>query len=214
MFYENAEFQLALFHVKNKNNNAFIESQSHRKQDAFFINNQQKQLILNIILIGDKNIGKSNLIKQFTQHIFPRKKSFTNRENSLDIMYNEQRLHLKFHSIDLSYQNDNNLISDCLLADCILFVYDISNQISFNHLIDRSLPLIENYRSEHICSYSLIGIKHKNTRQVTYHQLEMVANNLKLFYYEITSRSNYEEFLKEILDSYFQIRSFIKRLNN
>ncbi|CAF3486831.1 unnamed protein product [Rotaria sordida] len=176
MFYENAEFQLASFHVKNQNNNALIDDKSYRNENIFLNNNhqyKQKQCIINIILIGDKNIGKSKLIKQFTQNIFQRKKS---QNTSLNIMYkhhnqtNEQKLHLKFHHINLTYQNETNLISICSYADCLLLVYDINNQISFNHLIDRCLPLIQNYELKHICSYSLIGIKHKNSRQIHYSQ--------------------------------------------
>ncbi|CAF4879843.1 unnamed protein product, partial [Rotaria sp. Silwood1] len=168
---------------------------------------KQKQDIINIILIGDKNIGKSKLIKQFTQNIFRRKKS---QNTSLNIIYkyhnqtNEQKLHLKFHHINLTYQNKINLMSICSYADCLLLVYDINNQISFSHLIDRCLSLIQNYQTDHICSYSLIGIKYKNSRQINYSQIEIFVKKFKLSYYEISSLSNYEELLKDILDNYFE----------
>ncbi|CAF4342625.1 unnamed protein product, partial [Rotaria sp. Silwood2] len=186
MFYENAEFQLASFHAKNQNNNALIDVKSYRNENIFLNNShqyKQKQSIINIILIGDKNIGKTKLIKQFTQHIFRRK---TSQNTSLNIIYkhhnqsNEQKLYLKFHHINLTYQNETNLMSICSRADCLLFVYDINNQISFSHLIDRCLPLIQNYESEHICSYSLIGIKHKNSRLANYSQVDIFVKKLKL----------------------------------
>ncbi|CAF3923478.1 unnamed protein product [Rotaria magnacalcarata] len=203
MFYENAEFQLASFHVKNQNNNASIGNKSHTEENRYL----HKQFIINIVLIGDKNIGKSRLIKNFLENIFHRRKSFKNHHNSFNIIYqrneqsNEEKLHLKFHSINLTYQTENNFMSICSLADCLLFVYDINNQISFNHLIDRCLPLIQ---SEHIFSYSLIGIKHRGSlRQVSHSQVDELIKKFKLFYYEIKSSSSYEDLLKEILDNYF-----------
>ena len=230
MFYENVEFQLTSFHITNQNNNAFINTKSSRKKNTFLSNNERnkKTCFINIILIGDKNIGKSKLIKQFTQNTFIRNKSFKKRKNSLNIIYkrneqsNEEKIYLKFYRINLTYRNDCiDLISTCSLADCLLLTYDINNQISFNHLIDRCLPLIENSQLERICLYVLLGIKNNNSRQVTHSQVEILTRKFNLLSYEITSKTNYEDLIKEILDRYFEIRlkenillNVLKKLNS
>lgn len=220
MFYENAEFQLASFHVQTqRNNNALID---HREENRGLHHNS----IINIVLLGDKNIGKSRLIKQFTESIFVRRKKYKKQSNTLDILYkpnnrsNGIKLRLKFHSINLKYQNEMNLMSIFSYADCLLFVFDINNQISFNHLIDRCFTLLENFQSEHIFSYSLIGVKHRTSRQVTSSQVDSLIKKFKVFYYEITSSSNYEDILKQMLDKYFKKTSegnslfnMIKNLN-
>jgi GTPase SAR1 family protein len=125
MFYDNTEYQLALFHIENN-----------------------KQNVIHIGLIGDKNIGKSKIIKQF--------------------QLNKQNLHLKFYQIDLIYQNKNNLISISPSIDCLLLVFDINNQISFDHLIDRCLPLIQTSQSVYSLSEILANyFQMKSKRNIT-----------------------------------------------
>lgn len=125
MFYDNTEYQLALFHIENN-----------------------KQDVIHIGLIGDKNIGKSKIIKQF--------------------QLNKQNLHLKFYQIDLIYQNKNNLISISPSIDCLLLVFDINNQISFDHLIDRCLPLIQTSQSVYSLSEILANyFQMKSKRNIT-----------------------------------------------
>jgi hypothetical protein len=125
MFYDNTEYQLALFHIENN-----------------------KQDVIHIGLIGDKHIGKSKIIKQFR--------------------LNKENLHLKFYQIDLIYQNKNNLISISPSIDCLLLVFDINNQISFDHLIDRCLPLIQTSQSVYSLSEILANyFQMKSKRNIT-----------------------------------------------
>jgi hypothetical protein len=151
MFYDNTEYQLALFHSENN-----------------------KQDIIHIGLIGDKNIGKSKLIKQF--------------------QLNKYNFKLKFHQIDLIYTNNHISISPSI--DCFLLIFNINNQISFDHLIDRCLPLIQT--SQSICS--LIGIKNQDFQQISSQQINRLIEKFKIDYYEITSKCNYEEILSNILE--------------
>ena len=152
MFYDNTEYQFALFH------------NDHYQGD-----------VIHIGLIGDKNIGKSKLIKNF--------------------QLNKQNFHIKFHSFDLRYTN-KHIISIPPSIDYLLLVFNINNQISFDHLIDRCLSLIET--SQSICS--LIGIKNQDFPQISSQQINQFIEKFKIDYYEITSTCNYQEILSDILE--------------
>lgn len=162
MFYDNTEFQLATFHRNNNNVNGEM---------------------IHLVLIGDENIGKSKLIKQFRSR--------------------EEALQLKFHQIDLTYSNTDKNISISPPVDCLLLLFDLSNQISFDHLIDRCLSFIQTSPS----NCSLIGIENHPRRQVTARQINTFVNHWKINYYEITRTTPWRKLLDDILENHIRMKS-------
>ena len=136
---------------------------------------------IHLVLIGDSNIGKSKLIKRFRLH--------------------EEEFQLQFHQIDLIYTNNDRNISISPPVDCLLLLFDLSNQISFDHLIDRCSTFIET--SPSICS--LIGIENHPLRQITSEQINRFTEQWKINYYEITWKNNDErKILEKILDNHWR----------
>ena len=165
MFYDNTEFQLATFHRNNNN--------------AGNVNGE----MIHLVLIGDENIGKSKLIRQFRSR--------------------EEALQLKFHQIDLIYPNIDKNVSISPPVDCLLLLFDLSNQISFDHLIDRCLTFIQT--SPSICS--LIGIENHPLRQVNSRQINFFIDQWKINYYEITRKNQWRKILDEILENHYRMKS-------
>ena len=194
MFYENTEFHVASLHSLHKNSNAFAAKQTERKRS-----------VINIVLLGDRHVGKSKLIEQWT------KTGFRSEHHALDALYqpshrsSEREVRFKFYPIHLTYRSDDNsFISRCRFADCLLLVYDISSQISFDHVLDRCLPLMKDDRNAHRRFCSFVAINHGTSRQMTAQQVELLVSKHRLSHYEVALHGDDEGFLKELLDRYFR----------
>jgi GTPase SAR1 family protein len=204
MFYENVDFHVASLHTENKNNHACIDHPPREKNNRFRIKHPepQERLLLNVVLIGDRNIGKSKLIEELLRNTFVCKR----HGHSLDLIYQrdersvEQRLQLSFQSIDLT-----SILKNDLHADCLLFVYDTSKSSSFEHLTDFCLKFARRDRS---CSRFLIGIQHPfSSQRVTREQIRLLLRKCPLEHAEVILTRNHRGFIQNLLDHYFQQHS-------
>ena len=190
MFYENVDFQFASFHTNNNRNNNCHHSDklSHRTRR------------LHVVLLGDRNTGKSKLIRLLVDRIFEKKGK---HRHSLDLIYQcedrsiEERLHIKFSSIHLNETAIDYLHSHQSSIDCIFLTYDLSNALSFYHLMEYS-PLI--LQKKHV----LIGIVNPSSpREIHRDQVKIYIQKYPLVSYEISLKGSPKDFFKDFLDHYF-----------
>lgn len=193
MFYENVDCQFASFHT---NNNSHVETKTDRSSNLRRVN---------IVLLGDRNVGKSKLIRLLVDRVFEKKKRQTSR-NSLNLIYQDQdraideRLHVKFSSIDLTRANiDELFLGRTQRIDCLLLVYDLSNVLSLSHLIEYC-PLILRHDS-----VFLVGLVHHRSlpREIHREQLKLFVKKYALISYEIDLNACPHDFFKEICDRFF-----------
>ena len=211
MFYENVDFHVASLHTENRNNHAWNDQQTINENERYRRKHPepQERLLLNVLLIGERKIGKSKLLEELRTNIFVRNRP----ASSLDLIYQrdeqsaEQRLHLKFQSIDLTSAWEHDL-----QADCLLFVYDTSKPRSLQHLTE---PCSRFTRNDHLCSYFLIGIQHPfSPHRVTREQVRSFLHRCPLAHEEVRLTENHKDFLQSLLDHHFQRNSSKEGLLN
>ena len=95
-----------------------------------------KQITFNIILLGDSAVGKTSIFRRFSRDKFSETSPSTVGCDTIDyyIKYKNQKYKLIFR--DPAGQEKYRSITKSFMkkADGVLFIYDISNKGSFDHL--------------------------------------------------------------------------------
>ena len=153
---------------------------------------QRIKLSLKILLIGDSQVGKTSILLNYTEHIFPEdhistigveyKDKFIKRDNyNIRLQIWDTAGQERFHSITKSiYRNANG----------VLFIYDITNKESFNN-IKNWIKDLDNIKSDDIKSI-IIGnkIDLEDKRIINKSDLENLANKYKMSFLEVSAKNN------------------------
>ena len=199
MFYETAEFQWASLAAINRNNHAVTDGTSTRRSRR-----------VNIVLLGDEHVDKARLIKDLVRHLRTPNQCQRRRFNSIAVLYQRtdrslvQKLHLRFHSIDPADHREDDLISMVHTADCLLFVYNSHRRASFDHLTEHYLPAILHHHTNDRCSYAMIAIDRSRARL---RSRKFFVGEFPMTLYRISTASNQEELLRDLLDDYVRRQS-------
>lgn len=150
------------------------------------------QPTLKISILGDSGIGKSCIICRFIDNIFDDYslptigvEFFSKKILVDDELYKMHIFDLagqeRFKSIVTSYYRQNH---------GIILAFDITNRESFNNL-KRWIVEIDKY-SDPFVSIILIGTKLdlEKDRKITYEEAKKYADELKINYYEVSSKDN------------------------
>jgi len=135
-----------------------------------------------ILLVGDKNVGKTSLLNRYIYGYFPLNTLPTIGIDMGIKQTNFNNIHYKLQLWDLS-GNDKykNIISSYFnKCDIIIFTYDTTNKKTFENLINW-IDYIEEYNNEDISNIVkiLVGTKSdlENERQISDKEVKNFAEN-------------------------------------
>ena len=135
-----------------------------------------------IVLVGDSNVGKSNILSQFTQNEFNiESRSTIGVEFATKSVYLDDKI-IKAQIWDTAGQERYRAITSAYYrgAHGALIIYDITSKNSFNH-IENWYNELKEY-NENITAILLIGNKSDltNQRQVSTDELKILAQKYEL----------------------------------
>jgi len=159
------------------------------------------EICLKILLIGDTSVGKTALILKYIDKQFSE-----NNMSTIGLEYKDKIIRIKEKKIklqiwDTSGQERYRSITKSFYrnANALLFVFDVTNEISFNHIKDW---LIESENSGKDFKKILVGnkIDLKDKRIIDKERMEQFAKrkNMKCFEVSAKEGKNVDLIFKEI----------------
>ena len=97
---------------------------------------QKIKISLKILLIGDSQVGKTSLLLKYTEHVFPEEHIATIGVEYKDKFIVKDNYNIRLQIWDTAGQERFHSITKNIYrnANGVLFVYDITNQESFNNI--------------------------------------------------------------------------------
>ena len=163
---------------------------------------------INIITLGNSSVGKSSLIQRYVDEKFADTLATIgfNSKYKTKILSNGEKLKVVFY--DTSGQEKYNSLSYNYIKNSngILLMYDISKKESFLKIKDW-LKNIYEHKDEDF-PILLLGNKCdlEKEREVTKEEGEQLANELKLIFYETSSKEdiNIEKAITELIEMIYK----------
>ena len=105
-------------------------------EDGSSDDDQKIKLSLKILLIGDSQVGKTSLLLKYTEHVFPEEHIATIGVEYKDKFIVKDNYNIRLQIWDTAGQERFHSITKNIYrnANGVLFVYDITNQESFNNI--------------------------------------------------------------------------------
>ena len=192
--------------IKNK-----IKNKTNRRRSAYL-----NRTFINILVIGDKNTGKTSFLKLLKDNKFSDKYETTKEdEESYDkkIVINKNNIHMNI--LVCNNLNKKEVLNSS--KDYYLLFYDISNmntlefieKIYLENFINK-LQIIENKLSNIILIGNKIDLKQDD---IIYNKMENFCNQNNLSHYEISTKNNLgiNEFSNLIVENFANLsNSFSK----
>ena len=150
---------------------------------------------LQILLLGDRNVGKTSVIKRFYDGSYYQQCLTTLGidffSKIVEIGPSKEKILVKFW--DTAGKERFNSITSAFYkqADGIMVLYDVTNKESFND-IDKWMTRINDNATSDVIVY-LIGNKidlHEEQRTVTCEEAQNLANHYKCKYFETSAKNN------------------------
>jgi GTPase SAR1 family protein len=192
--------------IKNK-----IKNKTNRRRSAYL-----NRTFINILVIGDKNTGKTSFLKLLKDNTFSDKYEATKEdEESYDkkIVINKNNIHMNI--LVCNNLNKKEVLNSS--KDYYLLFYDITNmntlefieKIYLENFINK-LQIIENKLSNIILIGNKIDLKQDD---IIYNKMENFCNQNNLSHYEISTKNNLgiNEFSNLIVENFANLsNSFSK----
>ena len=162
------------------------------------------EISVKLLLVGDTCVGKTSLLLQYTENTFPQEHGATIGVEYKIKMFQYRDFQIKLHIWDTAGQERFHSITNNFFhnADGILFVYDITNEKSF----EGAKNWIK--EAEEIGDYFkriIIGNKCdlEEKRQVSLAELEQFANEENISFFETSAKDNIN--LKEVFNKIVEL---------
>ena len=169
--------------IKNK-----IKNKTNRRRSAYL-----NRTFINILVIGDKNTGKTSFLKLLKDNKFSDKYETTKEdEESYDkkIVINKNNIHMNI--LVCNNLNKKEVLNSS--KDYYLLFYDITNMNSLEFIekiylenFINKLQIIENKLSNIILIGNKIDLKQDD---IIYNKMENFCNQNNLSHYEISTKNN------------------------
>ena len=192
--------------IKNK-----IKNKTNRRRSAYL-----NRTYINILVLGDKNTGKSSFLKLLKDNKFSDKYETTKEdEESYDkkIVINKNNIHMNI--LVCNNLNKKEVLNSS--KDYYLLFYDITNMNSLEFIekiylenFINKLQIIENKLSNIILIGNKIDLKQDD---IIYNKMENFCNQNNLSHYEISTKNNLgiNEFSNLIVENFANLsNSFSK----
>ena len=159
------------------------------------------EINLKILLIGDSFVGKTSLLLKYCDGEFPEAHMATIGVEFKDKIISLDQKQIKLQIWDTSGQERFRSITQNFYrnADGILFVFDVTNKESFEHIKDWIMDSqVENSDIKRILVANKIDLI--NNRVVDKTIIEKLAENKNMNYFETSAKTgeNVEQIFKEI----------------
>ena len=151
----------------------------------------KKKYILKTILIGDQNVGKSNIIRRLCDDEFDNTTMPTIGIDFYSKTYNIDDIHLKFHIWDTSGNSRYRSIVDAYYKtiNIVIICYDVSDRHTFEN-VRNWYKQIQNLNIDSSLIY-IIGNKiDVDYVEVSIYELRDLADELGTSYLEISAKEN------------------------
>ena len=149
------------------------------------------KLSLKILLIGDTQVGKTSLLLNYTDHIFPEEHIATIGVEYKDKFIIKDNYNIRLQIWDTAGQERFHSITKNIYrnANGVLFVYDITNQESFNN-IKNWIKDLQNVGKD--IKGVIIGnkIDLEKNRIITKEDLEEIAKKYEMPFLETSVKNN------------------------
>jgi small GTP-binding protein len=171
---------------KNSNTNkskkfkkdALIAASNHKDQDC--------DMILKIILVGDFGVGKSSILSRYVDNTFPNNKvGFDFKVKHLNIDGKKYQLDIwdtagqeRFRTITASYYR---------ASDGIILVYDVMNICSFVN-IEKWLLEVERYALPHVVKI-IVGNKIDTDKVISTDDVKELADKNGISFFETSAKT-------------------------
>ena len=174
------------------------------------MSNQQTQIKVKIITIGDSNVGKTALVNRYIKNEFiptvltsgfgEHFRELTMKDNGkISLNITETAGQEKFKSMGSQYFKN---------VDAILFVFDLSNKQTFTNINNWIKFFKENTSDEDIPKY-LIGNKKDLEKEVNEDMIELFLEEHKDFVYKETSSkedtNTIKDMFQEIAENLYEL---------
>lgn len=166
------------------------------KQNLDYLEKKKGKKTINVTLMGDKLVGKTSILYQFTEKKFSNHYVNTiykeDKQISIKVKENEYYVYINSLSGDVAYQgNYTNIYEN---TDFFLIVFDVSNHDSFLKIrniltedIIEYLCLMKNDYPNVIILGNKIDLK---TRNVTNEEINEFCKKYKFDYFEVSAKNN------------------------
>ena len=152
---------------------------------------QKIKLSLKILLIGDSQVGKTSLLLKYTEHVFPEEHIATIGVEYKDKFIVKDNYNIRLQIWDTAGQERFHSITKNIYrnANGVLFVYDITNQESFNN-IKNWIKDLQNVGND--IKGVIIGNKLdlEQKRDVSKEDLEEIGKKNKMPFLETSAKQN------------------------
>ena len=174
-------------------------------------------VLLRLIVIGDSNVGKSSLVRRYSQGAFDGMTSTT-----VGIDYSNKRMErdgkvYKIQFWDTAGQEVYNSLAKITIRDSqgIVLVYDASKKETFQALKSRWSKLVDEYASKTAFKIVVANkIDLTSEREVSTQEGKAFADSLGVSYYETSAMidHNVNEMFGRLLDNIIENSSFENEL--
>ncbi|KAG9332051.1 hypothetical protein JZ751_016184 [Albula glossodonta] len=146
-----------------------------------------------IIMLGDSTVGKSSLLKRYTEDLFL---DTINQTVGVDFYVHflevEPGVRVKLQFWDTAGQERFRSVTRSYYRNSVgcLLVFDLTNRASFEHVQDWHTEVLERVRP-HVVLFVLVGHKSdlKEERAVSHEEAERLASQLGAPYVEASSKT-------------------------
>ena len=167
----------------------------------------ENNISLKILLIGDSMVGKTCLLLNYVDHVFPEDHIATIGVEFKDKYITKDNYNIRLQLWDTAGQERFNSITKNIYrgANGVLFIYDITNRQSFNS-VRKWIKDTESYDED--IKGIILGnkIDLEDQRQVKTEELEEFGNEKQMKVMEISAKSNinvnecFDLIIEELLD--------------
>ena len=173
-------------------------------------NNNEVELVIKILIIGDSRVGKTSLLLKYVEKLFPEEHIST-----IGVEYKEKNtikddFNIKLQIWDTAGQERFRSITKNIYknTNCVLFVYDITNMESFKN-VKHWIKDTENIDKD--IKGIIIGNKTdlENERVISKKDLDEIGNKYKMAVLETSAKNgkNVNECFELLVDELFKDKS-------
>ena len=153
--------------------------------DKTFIN-------LNILLVGDANVGKTSILLKYTENFFPNQYQATIGVEYKMKIIKLNNMNIKLQIWDTAGQERYKSIAKNFFhsANGVFFVFDITNEKSFENLNKWMEDVKENSPKD--CKYIIVGNKSdlSDQRTISTFEIDNFVKEKKSSYFEVSAKND------------------------
>ena len=173
---------------------------------------------IKVLIVGESNVGKTSLVKQYVENIFSEEKTSTIGYDTVQKLIEINNKIIKLLIWDTCGQEQYRTINNMFLKDSkiVIFVYDITNESSFKELEKYWYPFIRDNLGKEI----ILGIAGNKSdlyenEEVNEEEAREFSKNINAIFNLTTAKNNeaINNLFKELVVKYIGTGNYEKDQN-